>query len=214
MDSLDDAPIVVLDFIKQYGTKVEVCEIKANVVDGIITKERSCYDDETKTIRMDEAKDDNEYAKTFRHELGHFADDILGKVSLSENFAYAMEADREWTNHLSFQGNKNFSEMIDDLKKYDVMDNMYISDILSGFFLNDEKIIETYENCGMSFYGHDNNTYWFAWEKEEKIVQRETFANVFAILASGNNNSCAFIEKWFPNTTTRFKKEIETRIYG
>ena len=211
---MDDAPTVVLDFIEQYGTKVEVCEIKPKVVDGITIKDRSCYDNETKTIQMDEAKDDNEYAKTFRHELGHFADDILGKISANENFENAMEADRYWTNNSSFQGDRNFSEMIDDLKKYDVMDNMYISDILSGVFLNDEKIIEAYENNGMSFYGHDNNTYWFAWDTEEKIVQRETFANMFAILASGNNNSCAFIKKWFPNTTIRFKKEIETRIYG
>ena len=214
MDSLGDAPTVVLDFIERYGTKVEVCEIKAKVVDGKIIKERSCYDDETKTIRMDEAKDDNEYAKTFRHEFGHFADDILGRISLSENFANAMEADRYWTNNSTPQGNKNFSKMIANLKKYDVMDNMYISDILSGVFFNDTKIIETYENNGMSFYGHDNNTYWFAWAAEDKIVQRETFANLFAIIASGDNNSRAFVEKWFPNTTSRFKKEIEARIYG
>lgn len=77
-----------------------------------------------------------------------------------------------------------------------------------------QKLIETYENNGMSFYGHDNNTYWFAWAAEDKIVQRETFANLFAIFASGDNNSRAFVEKWFPNTTSRFKKEIEARIYG
>ncbi|MCI5700029.1 MAG: hypothetical protein MR308_06540 [Lachnospiraceae bacterium] len=214
MDSLSDAPTVILDFIEKYGTQVEVCGAKAKVINGKVIKERSCYDDETKTIRMDEAKDDIEYAKTFKHEFGHFVDDVLGRVSLSEDFENAMDADKYWTNNCTVQGNKNFSIMIEDLKKFDVMDNMYISDILSGVFFNDTKIIEVYENNGMSFYGHDNNTYWFAWEAEEKIVQRETFANLFAIYTSGNMNICAFVEKWFPNTTDRFKKEIEKRVYG
>lgn len=214
MDSLVDSPAVISSFIEKYGTQLEVCSSETKVINGKFIKKRSYYDDENKMIRMDETKDDTEYAKTFKHELGHFADDVLRRISLCEEFENAMDADRYWTNNNTLQGNKNFSEKIVDLEKYDVMDNMYISDILSGMFFNDTKIIEAYEKNGMSFYGHDNNTYWFAWEVEDKIVQRETFANLFAIYASGNMKNCLFIEKWFPNTVSRFKREIEERIYG
>lgn len=214
MERLDAAPKIMLDFIQRYGDEVKVCEIKEIDIDGKKFRERSSYDSRNKTIRMDESKDNSEYIKALYHELGHFADDILGRISLNEDFENAMEADKYWTNNSTEQGNKNFLQMIIDLEKYDVMDNMYISDILSGVFFNDTKIIEAYENSGMSFYGHDNNTYWFAWEVEDKIVQREAFANLFAVYASGDNASCKFIEKWFPNTASRFKKEIEAKIYG
>lgn len=210
---MEDAPVVVLDFIDKHGMQLKVCETETKIINGKVVKERSCYDDRNKAIRMDEAKDHVEYMKSFMHELGHFADDVLGRISLSEDFENAMDADKYWTNNSTLQGNDNFIKMISDLKEYDVMDNMYISDILSGFFFNDTKIIEAYEENGMSFYGHDNNTYWFAWDVEDKIVQRETFANLFAIYASGNISNRGFIEKWFPNTANRFKKEIEARIY-
>lgn len=214
MDSLLDSPAIISDFMEKYGDKLKICNVETKVIEGKVIKERSCYDADNRIIRMDEKKDDTEYAKVFRHEFGHFADDILGRISLSENFENAIEADRYWTNNSTHHGNKNFSEMIEDLGKYDVMDSMYISDILSGMFLNDTKIIEAYENNGMSFYGHDNNTYWFEWNAEDKIMQRETFANLFAIYTSGNTRDCMFIEKWFPNTTSRFEREMEIRIYG
>ena len=214
VDSFEDASPIVADFIEKYGMHVKVGGTERKVLNGKVIRERSCYDEKSRIIKMDEAKDDIEYAKTFKHEFGHFADDVLGLVSLSEEFENAMDADKYWTDKSTALGDKNFSKMIADLKNYDVMDSMYISDILSGFFLNDTKMIEAYEKNGMSFYGHDNNTYWFAWEKEEKIVQRETFANLFAIYASGDRNKCTFIEKWFPNTTGRFKKMLEEKIDG
>ena len=214
MDSLAESPTAIFDFIDKYGGQLEVRNVEMKIINGKVIKERSCYDDENRTIRMDETKDNVEYAKTFKHELGHFADTVLGRISLNENFENAMDADKYWTNNSTPQGIKNFSKMIADLEKCDVMDNMYISDILSGMFFNDTKIIESYEKNGMSFYGHDNNTYWFAWEAEDKIVQREIFANLFAIYASGDMDTRVFVEKWFPNTTNRFKKEIEKRIYG
>lgn len=169
MDSLLDSPAIISDFMEKYGDKLKICNVETKVIEGKVIKERSCYDADNRIIRMDEKKDDTEYAKVFRHEFGHFADDILGRISLNENFENAIEADRYWTNNSTHHGNKNFSEMIEDLGKYDVMDSMYISDILSGMFFNDTKIIEAYENNGMSFYGHDNNTYWFAWMQKIKL---------------------------------------------
>lgn len=214
LDSLDNSPKIIVDFIEQYGKECHVSKTKTLIVDGRVEKERSYYNDVTKMIVMDESKDDAEYAKTFRHELGHFADDILGRISFSEYFGDALEADKYWLDNSTTMGQENISEMLADLESFDVMDSMYISDILSGVFLNDTKIRDAYENNGMSFYGHDVNTYWLAWDPADKIVQQETFANMFAIYASGDKNSFSFMEKWFPNTTRRFQKEVDTRIYG
>lgn len=163
---------------------------------------------------MDESKDDAEYAKTFRHEMGHYIDDMLGNTSMHEDFENAIDADKFWLDNSTTLGLENFQTMIDDLTSFDIMDSMYVSDILSGVFLNDTKIIEAYENTGMSFYGHDVNTYWLAWDKDAKIVQRETFANLFAVFSSNRSSEIEFLEKWFPNTVKRFQMDMEVRAIG
>ena len=41
-------------------------------------------------------------------------------------------------------------------------------------------------------------------------VEREIFANLFGIYSENNYAVVDFVEKYFPNTTTRFKKSLET----
>lgn len=163
---------------------------------------------------MDENKDPEEYAETFRHEYGHFMDDILGRISMSDNFGFALDADKYWLDNSKDEGIENFSAMLDDLSSTDAIHSRYVSDILSGVFLNDTKIRETYNSQGLPFYGHDTNDYWLSWPAGEKIVEKETFANLYALYLKGEKSDVTFVERWFPNVTKRFKTELEGIVHG
>lgn len=156
---------------------------------------------------MDEGKCNEEYAETFRHELGHFVDAQLGRPSLEENFEYAIEADMYWFNSSTNDGITNKKNMLLDLSSSEVIGNRYISGILSGLFLNDTVVRKTYYEAGASYYYHKNE-YWFEITGPKKAVEREVFANLFAIYAENDKMTVKFIEKWFPNMAKRFLKDI------
>ncbi len=156
---------------------------------------------------MDEGKCNEEYAETFRHELGHFVDAQLGRPSLEENFEYAIEADMYWFNSSTNDGITNKKNMLLDLSSSEVIGNRYISGILSGLFLNDTVVRKTYYEAGASYYCHKNE-YWFEITGPKKAVEREVFANLFAIYAENDKMTVKFIEKWFPNMAKRFLKDI------
>ena len=63
VDSFEDASPIVADFIEKYGMQVKVGGTERKVLNGKVIRERSCYDEKNRIIKMDEAKDDIEYAK-------------------------------------------------------------------------------------------------------------------------------------------------------
>ena len=79
-------------------------------------------------------------------------------------------------------------------------------DILSAVFRNDTAVRKIYENNYQAFYGHDK---WY-WMEREGSVQKEIFANLFAIYTENEPQSVSFVEKNFPNTVIRFRKELNT----
>jgi len=65
----------------------------------------------------------------------------------------------------------------------------------------------TWEDNGDAFWGHKNE-YWSGMKGPNHAVEREVFANLFAIYAENIPDTVSFVEQAFPNTTTRFKSMI------
>lgn len=164
------------------------------------------------TIYMDKNVDDYEYAETFKHKLGHFIDKFLRQVSADEQFMYALQADLAWYQETNQRGIATEAEMLTELHTSSVIDNRYISDILSGLFFDSERVwtmVErTYDTLGVAIYGHDTS-YWKEITGPEKAIEGEVFADLFAIYAENDSKTIQFVERWFPNLTSRFKGELE-----
>ena len=169
--------------------------------------EISHYSEIDNAIWMDERKDDAEYVTTLRHEMGHFVDAQMKRPSVLQEFESAIQADKELLNKSSIDN------LLDDVGAGNVIYSRYISDILSALTFNDSKIIDFYYSDGLPFYGHDI-LYWNGVQGPDNAVQKEIFANLFAIYAENNDNVVAFIGKWFPNTVCQFNSIIGKISYG
>ena len=101
--------------------------------------------------------------------------------------------------------------MLTELANSSVIDNRYVSDVLSGMFLNDKYLQIVYNAAGSPFYGH-HTLYWLGSDGPDRAVNIEVFADLMGIYSENDAETVAFIEKWFPNTATRFKKIIKGAI--
>ena len=202
----------VKQLVKKYGKSCKVFSTKI-IKDAIgrRTAECSYYSPDKKAIFMNEFKDNEEYALTFCHEFGHYIDDALGKPSISENFEFALQADKQWVNLSNEEGLKSYKAMLTELANSSVIDNRYVSDVLSGMFLNDKYLQIVYNAAGSPFYGH-HTLYWLGSDGPDRAVNIEVFADLMGIYSENDAETVAFIEKWFPNTATRFKKIIKGAI--
>ena len=195
-DNLSDAP----DGIKDAAA--DVADSLA-VIDGR-PGETCHYNPATRTIYMNPEYDDEQYAEVFGHELGHAVDDHLGDVSSDPQFVDAMELDAE--KFEGIDGEELKSEMLDELASTDAIFDRAVSDILSGMFLNDEDIMDRYDEEGVSYYMHSNE-YWTNGPKN--AIGKELFANMFRIYSDpSRTDSVAFVEKYFPNASAQFKREL------
>lgn len=172
----------------------------------------SHYSQDENILRMEDNVDNDEYAEIFKHELGHFIDAQLGRISTSENFGYAIQADKYWLDLSREEGIGNINRMIEELSDLPaVMDCRYVSDIFSGVLMGgDSKIRKLYYSMDYAYYGHEYE-YWTGDKGPEKAVEKEAFADLFAIYAENNSTTVKFVERWFPNTAKRFKTEIGER---
>jgi len=169
--------------------------------------EISHYSEIDNTIRMDERKDDAEYVTTLRHEVGHFIDAQMKRPSVLQGFESAIRADKDSLNKF------DISDLLDDVGSSNVIYSRYVSDILSALTYNDPRIVRYYFSDGMPFYGHDI-LYWNGARGPDKAVQKEVFANLFAIYAENDNNVVAFVDKWFPNMVCQFNNIVRKKYYG
>lgn len=207
IESFQNAPIEITNLMEDLegSYKFEICNL-VPTKEGLIWEE-SHYSPSERIIRINDFKDDDDWNTTFRHEIGHHVDHMLDNPSTSENFQLAIEADYEWFDNRKENGILNRKAMLTELIQLDAAYSTYVSDILSGMFLNDTQVIKAYHEQGLCFYGHDTS-YWFESTGPECAVNREIFANMFAIYAENNADCVRFIQKWFPNTTVRMKRVI------
>ena len=169
------------------------------------TKGDDCchYDPRAEKIRMEKNMDNAEYGEVFTHEYGHFVDHQKGDVSNSFDFRNAMQQDLSQFDRSTTGGQQSFNEMMDDLMQSDAAYDRAISDNMSSFFKNDPDIIDSFNENGIACYGHSND-YWSVPGNREA----EVYANCFSMAAQDNGVSCAFMEKYFPNTWSAFKNTL------
>lgn len=208
-NSFKNADANIIKVVELFSNNLHVERCKKTVdPNGQFVTEISHYTESENTIYMDEAKDSEEYTITFRHEYGHFADAQLNRPSMDGIFTEAIDADCAWYITTSDFGHDNLQTMLVELESSEALDDRYLSDILSGMFHNDISIIDTYYRNGAAFY-HHSDAYWDEITGPAMAVEREIFANLFGIYSENNYAVVDFVEKYFPNTTTRFKKSLE-----
>jgi len=208
-NSFKNADANILKVVECFSNNLNVDRCRKTMnPDGQFVTEISHYTEADNTIYMDETKDNEEYAITFRHEYGHFTDAQLNRPSMDGIFTEAITADCDWYNTTYDDGLNNLNIMLDELENSDVLDSRYLSDILSGMFRNDPIIVETYYRNGVAFY-HHTDTYWDGITGPPMAVEREIFANLFGIYSENDEAVVSFVEKYFPNITARFKKALE-----
>ena len=198
----------IIKLLNEYSDDLNISPVRESINHlGVPIKETSHYSESENVIRLDERKDDFEYIQTLRHELGHFVDANLSRPSLTENFQYAIEADAEWFN----MGLNDIDDLLQNLSGVSLY-SRYISDILSGLFNDNRDIIQHiagyYNSEGASFYGHAYS-YWKGVSGPDNAVQREVFADLFAIYTENNTEIISFTEKWFPNASNYVRKCLE-----
>lgn len=190
--------------IYEYGDQLQVGRCRNYLDDDGVWKVESCHYDKTdKLIRMDERLDDDSYADIFSHELGHFIDDFMGDVSLNNNFSRAIMADFIRYNPDTVSGVYNLEVMLNKVKFSSAYHCHHFSDILSGIFNNHEKIVSTWEQNGDAFWGHED-AYWASYDGPDYAVEREVFADLFAIYAQNEIDTVRFVESAFPKLTQAF----------
>ena len=212
-DSFTNAPTEILNIIERTSDKLNIasCRCKLNS-SGMFVTETPHYSEKYNVIRMDNNKDPEEYAITFRHEYGHFADAQLGRPSMNELFEQAITADFDWYNPESNIGKDNLCDMLSELEQNESMlQSRYFSDILSGMLHNEGLVIDTYLDNNMGYYSH-SNSYWDGITGPPKAKEREIFANLFAIYTENNSSVVDFVERFLPNTTSRFKSMIGGKV--
>lgn len=208
MESFATADAEIKKIVLEYAGELQVATCKEMLdAEGNYRVEIPHYSQENNEIRMDEGKDTEEYVMTFRHEYGHFADEQMGRPSLQEDFDMAIQADFSWYDRNTDYGSKNLENFLINIENSAAFDSRYFSDILSGIFHNDRVICDFYESNGVAFYGH-TNYYWLGLKGPEKAVQREVFANLFAIYTENDREIVSFVEKSFPNITKQFRRAL------
>ena len=203
-DTFLDAPDTMKSTINDLSSELTVGDTRQYIdVHGNDIDEACHYDPNDDIIRMNPNYDNDEYAEVFRHEYGHFADAKLGDLSTSNEFINAINSDIN-----QFNGDNGYElkqKMLNDLSSNSAIDDRCISDILSGSFNNDQDIMNYYFQKGADYWKHDND-YWDGTNGPDFARERETFANLFSVYSGKERDeSIAFLEKYYPNTTSRFK---------
>lgn len=194
----------VREIIEKHSDALDIRSCKKVMnYSGEFVSEISHYSETDRAIFMDETKDNEEYAITFCHEYGHYIDSQLSRPSLCDEFSDAINADFDQCNPESTYGLNNLNNMLDSLRDSDALNSRYLSDIFSGMFHNEQRIVDTYYDEGMPFY-HHSNEYWDGIDGPPQAPAREIFANLFAIYTENDSETVRFVERYLPNTTARF----------
>ena len=213
-DSLSRCDVAIAKRVNEFTADLVIkkCKRHLSPTRGIEIEE-PCFDPKDKVIHMDERVDDDEYAETFKHELGHFIDDKMGCPSCSEEFTCAIQADLDHFMSAS-TGIGTLGTMLGELMNSPALEDRYLSDIFSAMVYEVDAarqwnaVKTAYDALGVPVYGHEAD-YWTGQAGPKNAVQLEVFADMFAILSENNLETVQFVEKWLPNTASRFRAELE-----
>ncbi len=210
-DCFSDAPKQIRDVINEYWDSLDYVEdqiLTFNEETGDLEDVVSYYcsvsseNYSERYIVMNSKKSDEEYGVVFRHEYGHYIDDITGRSSESSLFSDAFQRDKKLFDNATDIGITNANDMLNDLSEnMTAFNSRYVSDIISALTNNNTKIREEYKRNDITFFGHE-------WGNEGNNYAHETFANLFAIYAENNSDVVSFTEKWFPSLTEQFKDNL------
>lgn len=120
--------------------------------------------------------------RTMRHEVGHAVDYKNKYISCNGELTKALEKDK----YNIFEDKNEISRMFENGKYKEYAE---LSDILSGVTRNQIR---------GKFY-HDNE-YW----EKENTLEKETFANLFAIAGGNDIEYLQIVNKYLPNTLKAF----------
>lgn len=210
IESYSNSDDIIIKNINEFASKIAVDRTSLVLNEKLqLVMDEPHYNEGDQIIYMDENVDGDEYAETWKHEVGHFIDHQMGMISQTAEFRIAKESDIKLFK--SKLGKAIVDRMTRELKSSPALENRYVSDILSGLFYDEERIRvdikATYSHQGLAMYGHDDK-YWSGEDGPKKAVEGEVFADLFAIYTENNPDTVKFMEKWFPNITDRFKKEL------
>ncbi len=193
---LDNIEEQTLDFDEKTGELKEITS-------------QYCSSSTERYIIINRKKQNNEYGNVFRHEYGHYIDDVIGNYSESAEYNQAFKLDKKNFDSTTNKGNANLKEMLNDLSENTAaFKSEYVSDILSALTINNTEVIEFYKENKMIYSYHN-------WEKYMLPMQEmksETFADLFAIYTENNSDIISFMEKWFPNLTQEFQTSMDRAV--
>ena len=131
-------------------------------------------------------KSNEQKSRTIRHEVGHAIDYKYNRISCKGELSTALEIDK--INIL-----KNKENIMKELKSKEYLEYAELSDIIGGLTNN--------EISGR--YKHSNN-YW----KRPNALEKETFADLFAIAGGNDIKYLQIINRYLPNTLKAFDNLI------
>lgn len=206
--TFENAPAGIIQTINDVSDNLCVDKTEIVVDDNGVHRYEAChFNERTKEIRMNPSYNDERYSEVLTHELGHYIDDFRGKLSGTEAFKTAIDLDMEKFRGL--EGNIKKEQMLKELAESGVIESNLTSDILSGAFHNDARIYSFYCETTYEKPAVHENLYWDEVEGPKNAVQKETFANLFAVYSGkGVQGEIGFLEKYFPETTACFKKNF------
>lgn len=210
MESFANAPEQIREVVNTYGFWLEdVGDSPWRINETTGKKEKgSFYIPNEFVIKIDERKDNDNYVSTFRHEYGHYIDDVIGNCTENMEYSKAFHSDKKIFDNAIESGCINLEKAFQDLSENDIaFESSYISDIFSALTMNDTKVKEFYGN---KYSYHE----WGDYMLPLQHMKSETFANLFAIYTENNSDVIAFTEKWFPNLTHEFKTSMDRAVLG
>lgn len=208
IESFSNAPEQIREVVNTYGYWLEdVGDSPWEFNQQTGKKEKgSFYIQSEFIIKIDERKDDNEYGITFRHEYGHYIDDVIGNYSENSEYNQAFKLDKN-----NFCKNENLKEMLHDLSENtSALKSGYVSDIISALTINGTEVMEFYKENKTTYSYHDWEEYMFPMRE----MKSETFANLFSIYTENNSDVISFTEKWFPNLAHEFQISMDKAVQG
>lgn len=178
--------------------------------DGEKVKRGSFYSPQGSYIAMNESMTNDEYTDVIKHELGHFADHMLGTASCSDTFIQAVAAETEKFHMDTSEGCLRLNDLLDDAFSSGACYDRNVTDIMSALLLNHPMIKKRFDQesiTGYVAYYQHNTQYWEKTDVNGKPLhmrEKECFANIFAIVTDGYRISRDFIERWFPEIVDAF----------
>lgn len=177
---------------------------------GRRVKEPCHYSPDKKYIAMNSDMTDAEYTDVIQHELGHFIDDILGRPSTDTVFRQAFSDVVSRYNADTPNGQMLLNDMLDDAFSTGAAFDRNVTDIISALTLNHPIVVNRFDEEDVAYYRHRDD-YWnrtLADDSNAGMREKDSYANIFAIVTGNYRISTNFVERWFPELSEALRQGI------